>query len=155
MIDALINPPLRWTATALHRLLRGYLRVRRAPILGVHAVAITPGGELVLVKLRYARGWRLPGGGRGGSEDPREAVLRELREEIGLEAHGALEMVDEQIDDEALDEDLTPLFIVRDVQYRPRWSLEVEAITQAAPDRLPPDMSPLHRRWIRQVRALL
>jgi 8-oxo-dGTP pyrophosphatase MutT (NUDIX family) len=155
VLDALTRRPLRWIATALHRLVRGYRRMQRAPVLGIHAVAIAPGGEVVLVKLRYARGWRLPGGGRSASEDPREAVLRELREEIGLEAHGAIEMVVERIDDEEADEDLTPLFIVRDVEYRPRWSLEVEAVTQAPPDRLPPDMSPLHLRWLQLVRPIL
>ena len=43
---------------------------------------------MILVKLRYAPGWRLPGGGRADDEDPCEAALRELREEIGMTAHG-------------------------------------------------------------------
>ena len=57
--------------------------MRRPRTFGAHALALTPERKIVLVKLRYAPGWRLPGGGRGEHEDPRDAVLRELREEIG------------------------------------------------------------------------
>ncbi len=146
MIDALTRRPLRWAATGLHRLRRALWYLRRPRTFGVHAAALTPTGHLVLVRLRYARGWRLPGGGRGETEDPREAVLRELREEIGLESHGAVELVGEQMDAPDFKQDLASLFIVRDVEYRPRWSLEVEEVTEAAVDRLPGDLSERARR---------
>ena len=155
MIDALTRRPLRWAATGLHRLRRTLWYFRRPHTFGVHAAAITPAGKLVLVRLRYVRGWRLPGGGRAETEDAREAVLRELREEIGLKSHGALELVSEQMESPDFKQDLASLFIVRDVEYRPRWSLEVEEVTEAAVDRLPGDLSERARRWIEQVRGML
>ena len=62
--------------------------MRRPRTFGAHAFALTTERQVVLVKLRYAPGWRLPGGGREAGEDPRAAVLRELREEIGMTSHG-------------------------------------------------------------------
>ena len=155
VIDALTRRPLRWAATGLHSLRRTFWFFRRPRTFGVHAVAVTPTGRLVLVRLRYARGWRLPGGGRSETEDPREAALRELREEIGMRSHGAVERVGEQMESPDFERDLATLFIVRDVVYRPSWSLEVEAVTEAPFDGLPHDLSKRTRRWLEMVAPLL
>jgi 8-oxo-dGTP pyrophosphatase MutT (NUDIX family) len=155
VIDAVIRRPLRWAATGLHGLRRAYWYFRRPRTQGVHALAITAGGNLVLVRLRYAPGWRLPGGGRSESETPREAVLRELREEIGMLSHGAVELVSEQPEFSDFRRDFTSLFIVRDVEYRPRWTLEIEAVIEASPDRLPEALSDRTRNWIMAVQPLL
>ena len=133
----LIDRLLRLVLTSGRRLLRG----RAGPAsdgAGAHAVALTPGGTIILVKLRYAPGWRLPGGGRDTGEDLEQAALRELREEIGMTAHGHVGIE-------------RGLLIVEDVAYAPkRWSWEVEAVGEFALDRLPPDLSPRARRWLAQ-----
>ena len=137
LIDRLLHP----LATAAYRLVRR--RVRRRP--GVHAVALTGERHVILVKLRYAPGWRLPGGGRDANEDPCQAALRELREEIGMTSHGKARR--------ALGGEL---LIVEDVRYRrPRWSWEVQDVMEAEIDRLPPGLSPLAKRWLTAVRAQL
>jgi 8-oxo-dGTP pyrophosphatase MutT (NUDIX family) len=41
-------------------------------------------GKVLLVRHSYVRGWLLPGGGVGRGEPPADAILRELKEEIGL-----------------------------------------------------------------------
>src|SRR3954469_18756165 len=82
------DPILRVALTAAHKLLRAAWFVRRPRTFGAHALAFTPEGKLILVKLRYASGWRVPGGGRKPGEPADDAVLRELREEIGMTAHG-------------------------------------------------------------------
>src|SRR5215475_7033205 len=41
-------------------------------------------GKILLVRHSYVPGWLLPGGGVGRGEPPADAVVRELREEIGL-----------------------------------------------------------------------
>ena len=85
------TPFFRLVITAFGISLRLGWFVRRPRTFGAHGLALTPEGSVVLVKLRYAPGWRLPGGGRrphGGSA--RRPVLRELREEIGMISHGAV-----------------------------------------------------------------
>jgi 8-oxo-dGTP pyrophosphatase MutT (NUDIX family) len=135
--------------TALHGLLRLNWFMRRPRTFGAHALALTPDGKAILVRLRYAPGWRLPGGGRSADEDPRDAVLRELREEIGMVAHGAVTLAAELEERPDFKRDLAALLIVRDVRYRARrWSWEVEAICEAPLDALPPGLSPRAATWL-------
>lgn len=47
------------------------------------------------------------------------------------------------------------LFVVRDVEYRPKWSVEVEAVMEADPDNLPADMSPRSLKFLGTLRGIL
>ena len=147
---------LRLIFTAGHWLLRANWFVRRPRTFGAHALAFTPHGTLILVKLRYAEGWRLPGGGRAESEPPRDAVLRELREEIGMTSHGEVTAAAELEQRPDFKRDLASLLIVRDVRYRPRrWSWEIEDIVERPLDGLPANLAPIARQWIDAVRDRL
>ena len=151
-----MNAIIRLLATALHSLLKLRWLVQRPRTFGAHALALTPEDKIILVKLRYAPGWRLPGGGRKRGEAPAEAMLRELREEIGMTAHGEVTLAAELEERPDFKRDLAALLVVRDVRYRPkRWSLEVEAVCEAEMDRLPDDMAPVAQGWISAVRARL
>ncbi len=144
-----MNLILRLLLTALHSLLKLAWFVRRPRTFGAHALALTPEGKVILVRLRYAPGWRLPGGGRGKTEDPREAVLRELREEIGMTAHGDVQLAAELEERPDFKRDLASLLVVRDVRYRPRrWSWEIEAIAEVPLDALPAELSPRASKWL-------
>jgi ADP-ribose pyrophosphatase YjhB (NUDIX family) len=137
----LFDAILRTLLTAGSRLFRR--RLREGP--GVHAVGLTPEGRIVLVKLRYAPGWRLPGGGMREGEDARTAALRELEEEIGMTGHGSVEEANVAGD---------PLIVVRGVRYLPRrWSLEVEDIMEATADTLPADLAPIAAHWLAALRG--
>ena len=152
----LINPILRASATALHKLLVAKWFFRRPRTFGAHGVALTPERRIVLVRLWYAPGWRLPGGGRAPDEPATEAALRELREEIGMTSHGEAALACELEESTDYKRDLSSLVVVRDVQYSPkRWSWEVERVADFALDRLPEDVSPQSARWIRTVAHLL
>jgi 8-oxo-dGTP pyrophosphatase MutT (NUDIX family) len=134
------TPIVRAVARAVHR------RIRRKPCpSGAHAIALTPERKIVLVKLRYAAGWRLPGGGRDEDESVEQAALRELREEIGMRSYRRIRRTP-----------IAGVAIVDDVIYRPRkWSWEVERVREAPIDELPPDLSPLMARWIAAARRQL
>jgi 8-oxo-dGTP pyrophosphatase MutT (NUDIX family) len=150
--DRLLRPFL----TAAHKLLKLAWFVRRPRTFGAHALAFTPEGKIILVKLRYARGWRLPGGGRSEDEDPRDAVLRELREEIGMTSHGRVRSACDLEEITDFKRDLASLLIVEDVYYHPhKWSWEVEGIIETQPDELPPDLAPVARQWIGALRRHL
>jgi 8-oxo-dGTP pyrophosphatase MutT (NUDIX family) len=148
----MLNRLLRSGATAIHKLLAAGRFFRRPRTFGAHAVALTRDGRLVLVKLWYAPGWRLPGGGRAASEPAAEAALRELREEIDMTSHGSIQPVCELEEQADFRRDLASLVIVRDVEYRPkRWNWEVEAVDDFDPNDMPADLSSQTRRWLRTV----
>lgn len=136
----------------MHKLMTLGWFFRRPKTFGAHAIALTPERRLILVKLWYAPGWRMPGGGRSPEEPAAEAALRELREEIGMVSHGSVEPaceLEEQVD---FKRDSCSLIIVRNVEYRPkRWSWEVEAVCEAPLDDLPTNLAPPARRWLQAV----
>lgn len=101
---------------------------------GVHAIPLTASGKVVLVRLTYAPGWRVPGGGLKRAESAEQGMLRELREEIGLLSHGTIERLEE-----VRPGDRSAFFLVRDVAYRPRRSFEVAEVREFDPARLPDD----------------
>jgi 8-oxo-dGTP pyrophosphatase MutT (NUDIX family) len=147
-----VNRLLRSGATALHKLLAvgRFFRGRRS--LGAHAIALTKERRLVLVKLWYAPGWRLPGGGRDESELATNAALRELREEIGMTSYRSAQPACELEERVDFRRDLASLVIVRGVEYRAkRWSWEVEAVRDVALNDLPSDLSAQTVRWLRTV----
>ena len=136
------NPALR-----LFHLLRRCLWLFTGEPAGVHAIPVTPEGRLVLVRLTYARGWRLPGGGHKKGEEARAAMLRELREEIGLTGHGAIEEVAAYRLGE--DGETGSLFVVRDVTYAASPNFEVAEVKEFDPQALPVDVAPRWRPWLR------
>ena len=146
---------LRVILTGAHRILRAGWFVRRPRTFGAHALALTPERKLILVKLRYSTGWRLPGSGRSKDEDPVDAALRELREEIGTVEHGTVKRAAELEQRPNYRRDLVSLLVVENVRYRPRWSWEIERIIEVDPHELPPGMSPLAEEWIAALREYL
>ena len=151
-LDKLLRLPFRFA----HHLLKLNWLVCRPRTFGAHALALTPERKVVLVRLRYAPGWRLPGGGRAESEDPRDAVLCELREEIGMVSHGAVRLACELDEPADFKRDLASLLLVEDVRYRPpKWSWEVEETCEAPIDELPADLSPRTSRWLEAMRDKL
>ena len=152
---SLFDSGLRVVLTAAHHLLKAAWFVRRPKTYGAHAIALTPEGKIVLVKLRYAPGWRVPGGGRAASEPPVDAALRELREEIGLLSYGEVQPAADFEQAPDFKRDTASLVIVRDVGYAPpRWSWEIERVAEFALDSLPPDLSPISRHWIEATELL-
>jgi 8-oxo-dGTP pyrophosphatase MutT (NUDIX family) len=69
-----------WVAYRLHLL---WAFLFRPECHGVW-VAVWAGGELLLIRNGYRTAITLPGGGIDGSESPRLAATRELREEVGI-----------------------------------------------------------------------
>lgn len=129
---------IRTVFTFLHGFRRALWKVTGPGRAGVHGMPLTEQGRVVLVRLTYSPGWRLPGGGRKRSETPQDAMLRELREEIGLLGYGSIEPIED-----GLPGDRSSFFVIRDVVYRPRWNLEIEEVREFDPDRLPDETT----RW--------
>lgn len=150
----LVRRLLHGAVNILQALRRTLWFVTRPNTRGAHAIAFTPDGKIVLVTLSYARGWRLPGGGIDPGETAGQAVLRELKEEIGMTGHGAVEQVTVFTDRPDRRRDCSTLFIVRDVAYDPKWTLEVKAVRAFDPAALPGDMAAITRRLLEAAGVL-
>jgi 8-oxo-dGTP pyrophosphatase MutT (NUDIX family) len=142
----------RFAATRVQLLRKALWRLTGPPRGGVHALVFTPAGRIVLVRLTYAPGWRMPGGGRHRDEAPEPAILRELREEIGLLAYAAIDRVGPSGPDEE-GEDLGVIFVVRGAEYRWRRSLEIDAVAEFDRHDLPKDAAGVTRRLVPAVLA--
>jgi len=149
----IVDKALRAALTAAHKILMFNWIIRRPRTFGAHALALTPEHRLILVRLRYAPGWRVPGGGRRHDESAEEAVLRELREEIGMTGHGRVRLAAELEQSVNFKHDLASLFVVEDVSYHIRkWSWEIEEVGEFPLDCLPSDVAEASMRWIGLLR---
>jgi 8-oxo-dGTP pyrophosphatase MutT (NUDIX family) len=145
----ILDKILRIVLTVVHKFLIINWIIRRPRTLGAHSLALTPERKLILVRHRYTPGWRVPGGGRRANESAEQAGLRELREEIGMTAHGRVQVAGELEHKVNFKRDLASLLIVEDVRYGPKWSWEIERVGEFAIDDLPRDTTELTRRWVR------
>lgn len=143
--EAALNFVLRIPLRCAERIRCGFRLIFRPELFGVHAIPFTPDGSLILVKLRYVAGWHLPGGGVKIGESPSSAVLRELREEIGLCSHLKIDLIRETAEMNAFRRGHESVYLVSGVIYQPRWCLEVEAVKDFDLASLPSDVSPWTR----------
>lgn len=127
--------------------------VKRPRTRGVRGLPVTPEGRVVLVRHSYIGGWYPPGGGRGADEDAAEAMLREMREEIGMTSHGEVSWLADYGHISDFNRDTISFFVVRDVMFEPKLSLEIEAVGAFALDALPADVTPATARRIAEWRG--
>lgn len=79
----MLHVPLRAAYRTAHKILRVYWRVRRPETRGALA-AIWCRGKILVIQTTYRDAVSLPGGYVKRGESPEAAVLREIREEIGV-----------------------------------------------------------------------
>ncbi|WP_421731726.1 NUDIX domain-containing protein [Brevundimonas sp.] len=88
-IDPARSTPTPWRARVepfTRPFFFAFSRWRRGMTLGVRGVATDAQGRVLLVRHTYLKGWWLPGGGVDKGETTQAAVVREMREETGLNA---------------------------------------------------------------------
>lgn len=147
--------PLRLLLPLAYRAARLWWFVRRPRTFGVRAIAVTPQGEIVLVRHSYLRGWYCPGGGCKRREEAQAAALRELREEIGMIGCGTVRHLADYFVERHFRRDTVSWFLVRDVRFAPRRSLEIAEVRGFAPEALPADMPPVVRDRVLAALALV
>ena len=114
----------------------------------VGAIVTNDEGKVLLLDhvLRPASGWGVPGGFINYSEQPDEAVKREIVEEIGLEIKN-LELVRIR----TIKRHIEILFRARASGEGRIKSMEIKQIGWFAPDKMPQEMSEAQKKLIRQV----
>jgi 8-oxo-dGTP pyrophosphatase MutT (NUDIX family) len=118
--------------------------------LGASAV-VEQDGQIVLVRHSYKSGWMFPGGAVDHNEPPAEAVLRELREEIGLTASAPPEFLGAYMRPGVWASNLVLLYRVRQAEFAFRSSWEILEHRLVDPRDPPDGTSPAVRRRLKEV----
>jgi 8-oxo-dGTP pyrophosphatase MutT (NUDIX family) len=115
----------------------------RTPVaFGVSAVLEDERGRVLLVRQRYSPGWHFPGGGVARGEPPANAVLRELREEVGLTSSGLPVLHGLYTRTVGLATNVVALYRVPQAQIAFRPGFEISDILWANPAMPPQDSTP-------------
>jgi 8-oxo-dGTP pyrophosphatase MutT (NUDIX family) len=104
---------------------------------GATAIVDDEAGRVLLVRHSYQPGWHLPGGGVGPAEPPAEAVLRELKEEVGLFESAAPELIGIFTRRIGWVTNVIALYRVKDARIAFKPSAEIREIFWADPRALP------------------
>ena len=113
---------------------------------GVNAIVLDKNGRVVMVRHSYMPGLHLPGGGVDRGEPPEDAVLRELREEIGLSGAPVAEFVGLFTRRFGWITNLIALYRVRDAEYVFKPNAEIREVVLVDPANLPDGIAPGARR---------
>jgi ADP-ribose pyrophosphatase YjhB (NUDIX family) len=121
--------------------------VVRPSLMGVAGIAEDEKGRVLLVRHSYTAGWALPGGGVDHGEPPETAVIRELREEVGLSGHEAPEFFGLYTRKVAWFSNVIAVYHLRNARIAFRPNLEIREAKFFDPVSPPPDTKPgtLHR----------
>lgn len=118
---------------------------------GVHAVVDDSDGRIILVRHRYMQGLHLPGGGVSAGEPPAQAILRELREEIGLKSSASPEFMGLYTRQFGLVTNVVALYRVRNAVFEFKPNLEIREIARVDPQSPPDDVRPGARRRLAEL----
>jgi ADP-ribose pyrophosphatase YjhB (NUDIX family) len=114
-----------------YRAMRTYWKVRRPTTHGT-LVALWNGGEVLLVRNSYVPYYSLPGGYLRRGETARDAVVRELTEEVGIAADPEkLELVLERTHDWEGKHDHVQIFSL-DLPSRPKIEVDHREVVEAS-----------------------
>lgn len=106
---------------------------------GASAIVENDEGKVLLVRPRLGHGWALPGGGVSAGEPPAEAILRELREEVGLLESDPPELFALYTRRIAWATNVLALYRIRGARIAFEPNLEISEVRWADPSALPPD----------------
>ena len=129
---------------------RFYWRLSRPVTAGARAMVIDDLGRVLLVRHSYVAGWYLPGGGVERGETVRQALIRELEEEVGVTPLAEPELVGLFANFREFKSDHVALFVVRAFEMTPRRNVEIAEHGFFAPDALPAETTAATARRIRE-----
>jgi 8-oxo-dGTP pyrophosphatase MutT (NUDIX family) len=128
-----------------------HIRALACPVDFGVAALVEQGGKVVLVRHSYKAGWLLPGGAVGRGEPPGEAILRELREEIGLTRSATPQLFGLYTRKALVATNVIALYRVREAAFVFKPGFEIRAVRLADPASPPPDASPAVRRRFKEL----
>jgi ADP-ribose pyrophosphatase YjhB (NUDIX family) len=128
------------------RIIKLYWRVMQPVTVGVRALVENEQDQILLVKHTYSSLWYLPGGGINKKEHLRDALARELKEEIGLEIIDEPMLLATYANFLEHKSDFVSLFIVKKFKITSIKNMEIEEWGFFDKDKIPENTSPATRR---------
>lgn len=136
-------------ARLIHKFSRLYWNIARPRTLGVRAMILDDSREKVLlVRHTYIDGSYLPGGGVKKFEDPEAAIMRELKEELGLEIRNCVLFGVYSNYSESKSDTVIVLLCDADIPDNTVGSREIRSFGYYSMRDLPSDISPGTQRRI-------
>lgn len=112
---------------------------------------VEQGGKVLLVRHSYKSGWMLPGGAVNRGEVPSDAILRELKEEIGLTHSATPQLAGVYVRRWGFASNLILLYRVREAVFVFKPSFEIRAVRLVDPAVPPDDASPATKRRLQEL----
>jgi ADP-ribose pyrophosphatase YjhB (NUDIX family) len=122
-----------------------------APVAYGACALVERDGKVLLVRHSYMPGWLLPGGGVGRGEPAEHAILRELKEEIGLVRSAPPELFGIYSRRTGWVTNVIALYRLHDVEFTFRPNLEVREVLWADPASPPPQTPDSVRRRLGEL----
>lgn len=135
--------------TATH-IIRFFHRLLGSSTVGVRAIVINPQNQVLLVRHTYSKGWYLPGGGVKNKETPKAAVIRELKEETGVEVKSAPQLVNVYFHSMFGTNDYPILYLVKNFTQTKITCREIAECAWFDINKLPHDLSPATQRRLQE-----
>jgi ADP-ribose pyrophosphatase YjhB (NUDIX family) len=112
-----------------------------APVAYGACALIERDGKVLLVRHSYVQGWLLPGGGVARGEPAEQAIIREMREEIGLISCAPPELFGLYSRKAGWATNVIVLYRLRDAEFTFVPNLEIREVQFVDPSN-PPDGTP-------------
>jgi 8-oxo-dGTP pyrophosphatase MutT (NUDIX family) len=125
-----------------------------APVALAACALVERDGKILLVRHSYVRGWLLPGGGVSRGEPPAEAILRELKEEIGLVRSSPPEFVGLYSRRAGWATNVITLYRIGDAEFIFKPNFEIREVQFADPVAPPEGTPPSVRRRLSEFARL-
>lgn len=132
-------------------IIKFYQIIFRVRTNGARAMILNEHGEVLLVLHSYFPGWHFPGGGVNKGESPREAVIREVKEEAGIIVKETPKIFECYFHKIAGVDDIISLYIIRKFECQSFKSSEILEAKWFSLKNLPSDLSKASKRRINEV----
>jgi 8-oxo-dGTP pyrophosphatase MutT (NUDIX family) len=133
-----------------NHIIRKYQSLVGISTLGARALILNSENQILLVKHTYQSHWYMPGGGVMKGETVKAAVVRELKEEVGVTVLGEPELFGIYYHTYLGVNDYPVIYIVKKFSLTDCNSAEIEKMGWFAYDNLPAMTSPGTRRRLQE-----